>query len=89
MSANPAVPLPTPAAALETVRPRLQARFRLLIMGGVATLLALLVIAQASNAYATAYRLFEDIAVRNSTKVDAAEQALQNIASASQATPRP
>lgn len=86
MSSNVAVPLPTPAAVRETVNARLQTRYRLLIMGGGAILLALLVIAQATNAYATSYRLFEDIAVRNSTKVDAAEQALQNIASASQAT---
>lgn len=86
MSANPAMPLPTPAAVRETVRARLQARYRLLILGAAAGLLTVLVIAQATNAYATAYRLFEDIAVRDSTKVDAAEQALQNIASASQAT---
>jgi hypothetical protein len=84
MSANVAVP--TPAAVRETVSARLQTRYRLLIMGGVSVLLSFIVIAQATNAYATAYNLFEDIAVRNSTKVDAAEQALQNIASASQAT---
>lgn len=66
--------------------PRLQTRYKLVLYGGLAILLALLVIAQASSAYRTAYNLFQGIAVVNSTKVDAAEEALQRLASTSQAT---
>lgn len=76
----------TPAAVRESMGARLQTRYRLLIMGVAASALAFIVILQAVNAYGTSYRLFEDIAVRSSTKVDAAEQALQYLANASQAT---
>jgi hypothetical protein len=64
----------------------LQTRYSLVVSGAAAVLLALLVIAQASNAYQTAYNLFQQIAVTNSTKVNAAEEALQRLANTSQAT---
>jgi hypothetical protein len=63
-----------------------QSRYRLIVSGGIALLVALLVIVLAVSAYNTAYALFESIAVVNSTNVDAAEQALQYLANASQAT---
>ncbi len=65
---------------------RRQTRYMLLLYGGLALLMSLIVIAQASSAYRTAYELFEGIAVVNSTKVDAAEEALQRIANTSQST---
>ena len=65
---------------------RRQTRFTLLLYGGLALLLALVVIAQTSSAYRTAYNLFQGIAVVNSTKVNAAEEALQRLANTSQAT---
>lgn len=65
---------------------RRQTRHMLLIYGGLALLLSLIVIAQSSSAYRTAFDLFQGIAVVNSTKVDAAEEALQRLANTSQAT---
>ncbi len=65
---------------------RRQTRFMLLIYGGLALLLSLVVIVQTSSAYRTAYNLFQGIAVVNSTKVNAAEEALQRLANTSQAT---
>lgn len=65
---------------------RMQTRFKLALLGGASVLLALLVIAQASNAYQTAYNLFQSIAVVNSTNVNAAEEALQRLSNTSQAT---
>lgn len=65
---------------------RRQTRFMLLFYGGLALLLSLVVIAQTSSAYRTAYNLFQGIAVVNSTKVNAAEEALQRLANTSQAT---
>jgi cell division septal protein FtsQ len=65
---------------------RRQTRFMLLLYGGLALLLSLVVIAQTSSAYRTAYDLFQGIAVVNSTKVNAAEEALQRLANTSQAT---
>jgi len=65
---------------------RRQTRFMLLVYGGLALLLSLVVIAQTSSAYRTAYDLFQGIAVVNSTKVNAAEEALQRLANTSQAT---
>lgn len=69
----------------QTVKRR-QTRHMLLIYGALALLLSLIVIAQASSAYRTAYDLFQGIAVVNSTKVNAAEEALQRLANTSQAT---
>ncbi len=65
---------------------RRQTRYMLLLYGGLALLLTLIVIAQTSSAYRTAYNLFEGIALLNSTKVNAAEEALQRLANTSQAT---
>ncbi len=65
---------------------RRQTRYMLLLYGGLALLLSLVVIAQTSSAYRTAYDLFQGIAVVNSTKVNAAEEALQRLANTSQAT---
>ncbi len=65
---------------------RRQTRYKLLLYGAVALLLSLVVIAQTSSAYRTAYDLFQGIAVVNSTKVNAAEEALQRLANTSQAT---
>src|SRR5215475_13629332 len=65
---------------------RRQTRFTLLLYGGLALLLSVVVIAQTSSAYRTAYNLFQGIAVVNSTKVNAAEEALQRLANTSQAT---
>lgn len=65
---------------------RRQTRYRLLLYGGLALLLSLVVIVQTSSAYRTAYDLFQGIAVVNSTKVNAAEEALQRLANTSQAT---
>lgn len=65
---------------------RRQTRFTLLLYGGLALLLSLVVIAQTASAYRTAYNLFQGIAVVNSTKVNAAEEALQRLANTSQAT---
>ncbi len=64
---------------------RLQTRYRLLLLGGAALLLTLITLAQALNAYNTAYELFRGIAEVNRTTVDASERALQYIAQASQA----
>lgn len=64
----------------------LQSRYRL-IGGGIVLLIAtILVIIQAVNAYRISYNLFSDIAVVNSANVDAAELALEYLASTSQAT---
>lgn len=63
-----------------------QSRYRLIASGGIALLVALLVIVLAVSAYNTTYALFQSIAVLNSTNVDAAEQALQYLANTSQAT---
>lgn len=63
----------------------LQTRQRLLVLGGVAVVLALITMLQAINAYSTSYELFRGIAEVNSTTVDASERALQYIAQASQA----
>jgi hypothetical protein len=49
-------------------------------------LLALLAMGQAANAYDISHQLFQNIAVVNSTTVDAAESALQFLAGTSQAT---
>lgn len=65
---------------------RWQTRYRLVAAGGGALLVALIVIALVVNAYNSAYAMFENIAVVNSTNVDAAEQALQYLANTSQAT---
>lgn len=65
---------------------RWQTRYRLLAAGGAALLVTLVVIVLAVNVYSSTYTLFENIAVVNSTNVDAAEKALQYLASASQAT---
>ncbi|MBI1279269.1 MAG: hypothetical protein GC179_14170 [Anaerolineaceae bacterium] len=65
---------------------RRQTRYMLLLYGALALLLSLVVIAQTASAYRTAYDLFQGIAVVNSTKVDAAEEALQRLANTSQAT---
>jgi hypothetical protein len=72
--------------AQRTRRAALQTRHSLLASGALAVLLALLVIAQTTSAYQTAYNLFQQIAVINSTKVNAAEEALQRLANTSQAT---
>jgi hypothetical protein len=65
---------------------RRQTRYMLLLYGGLTLLVSLVVIAQTSSAYRTAYNLFQGIAVVNSTKVNAAEEALQRLANTSQAT---
>ncbi len=65
---------------------RWQTRYRLVAAGGVAILVALIVISLAVNAYNSTYAMFENIAIVNSTNVDAAEQALQYLANTSQAT---
>ncbi len=65
---------------------RRQTRYMLLLYGALALLLSVVVIAQTSSAYRTAYDLFQGIAVVNSTKVNAAEEALQRLANTSQAT---
>lgn len=65
---------------------RWQTRYRLVVAGGVALLAALVVIVLAVSAYNSAFRMFENIVVVNSTNVDAAERALQYLANASQAT---
>lgn len=66
-------------------RTRGQYRFRYAIMGAAAIVLALIALIQAVNAYDTTYQLFRGIVEVNSSTVDAAEQALQDIAQASQA----
>ncbi len=76
----------TPAQPARRKRAMLQTRYTLVASGVLAVLLALLVIGQTSNAYQTAYNLFQQIAVINSTKVNAAEEALQRLANTSQAT---
>src|SRR5262249_61959363 len=63
-----------------------QTRNKLLIGGVLALLLSVIVIIQAVNAYNISYSLFRDIAVVNSANVDAAELALEDLASTSQAT---
>ncbi len=65
---------------------RWQTRYMLLIYGGLAILFSVIMIAQTASAYRTAYDLFQGIAVVNSTKVNAAEEALQRLANTSQAT---
>ncbi|MEP7292540.1 MAG: hypothetical protein ABI835_12200 [Chloroflexota bacterium] len=81
--------IPVPATTREQRPPltwsRLQTRFRLLLLGAAAVVLALITMAQAINAYTTSYELFRGIAEVNSTTVDASERALQYIAQASQA----
>lgn len=76
----------SPAAA---ARPRgvriAQARYRLLALGALGFLLALITLALAANAYGTTYALFRGIIDVNSTTVDASERALADIAQASQA----
>lgn len=81
------VSVPATAATPER-RPllsNLQTRYRLLLLGGAAVLLALITLLQAVSAYSTSYELFRGIAEVNSTTVDASERALQYIAQASQA----
>ena len=60
-------------------------RTRLLLLGAVAIVLALITLLQALNAYSTSYELFRNMIEVNSTTVDASESALQDIAQASQA----
>ncbi len=62
---------------------RLQTRFQLVLGGALLALAALLVMSAASSTYNTAYSLFQGIVQDNSVKVNASEQALQHIASAS------
>ena len=64
----------------------LQSRYKLIVGGVIALIAAVLVIIQAVNAYRISYNLFSDIAVVNSANVDAAESALEYLASTSQAT---
>lgn len=78
-----------PAMAVPVIeRPRrqiaAQTRARYALLSGAAVLLALLTLVQALNAYRTSYELFRGIAEINSTTVDAAENALQYVAQASQ-----
>ncbi|MBN8637526.1 MAG: hypothetical protein J0M07_19545, partial [Anaerolineae bacterium] len=61
-----------------------QTRVRYALLSGAAVLLTLLTLVQALNAYRTSYELFRGIAEINSTTVDAAENALQYVAQASQ-----
>ncbi len=82
------------SAASPTLRPArtqsrisgLQSRYKLVGGGVVLLLVAILVIIQAVSAYQISYNLFSDIAVVNSANVDAAELALEYLASTSQAT---
>lgn len=60
-------------------------RYQLLLGGGLAILLAILTLLQAVHAYNTTYQLFHNIVTINSTTVDASENALQHLASTSQA----
>jgi hypothetical protein len=64
----------------------LESRYKLILGGIIALIAAILVIIQAVNAYSISYNLFSDIAVVNSANVDAAELALEYLASTSQAT---
>jgi len=75
-----------PNRELRQVGFRWQTRYRLVAMGAGLVILALIVIALAVNVYNSTYAMFENIAVVNSTSVDAAEQALQYLANTSQAT---
>jgi len=63
-----------------------QTRIRLVMMGALIALCALLAGGVAVNAYRSAYMLFQRIAEFYAIKVDAAEAALQDIARTSQAT---
>ncbi len=63
----------------------LSTRWRLVLGGALAVLLALLALSQSVAAYNTAYGLFSNIAEVSSTTVDASEQALQDLAGTSQA----
>jgi hypothetical protein len=67
-------------------RTSLQTRYKLVIGGVALVIVAIVTILQAVNAYQTSYNLFRDIAVVNSANVDAAELALEYLASTSQAT---
>lgn len=79
------IPAAGAASAARPARRALQTRQRLLLLGAAAFALALLTLALAVNAYGTTYDLFRGIINVNSTTVDASEQALQDIAQASQA----
>ena len=65
-----------------------QIRYRLLAMGALAFVLALITLLQAIHAYSTSYDLLRGIVDQNSTTVDASENALQDIAQTSQAAGR-
>lgn len=65
---------------------KMQTRFWLIIAGLATFVFALSASVSIVNAYNTAYRLFENIAVFYAPKVEASERALQYIARTSQAT---
>ncbi len=80
-----AVPAITTRAPRQRRQLLAQTRYRLLILGAVAFILALITLLQAVHAYSTAYEVFRGIVEVNSTTVNASEAALQYIAQASQA----
>lgn len=83
MSATSPAVMPTGSPSR---RAPLQTRYKLVIGGVLTLIVAIIVIIQAVNAYRISYNLFRDIAVVNSANVDAAELALEYLASTSQAT---
>ncbi len=72
-----------PNSSVSTILTKIQTRHRLVLGAGVIVILALFAAARTLDVYNNAYQLFNGIVQQDSVRIDASEQALAHIASAS------